>query len=260
VSGVCTERGLSWFVLAPATTAFTRHRRLHPFRVEHSCKRMLTAQRGGCPLSVRLASWQTWRGSVLLSTWGGCFRAGALAAGQPAEAGGNAAVAASDAQAAEASGAAASAGPAAASASGAEAEGATYTAADAPGAAAGAEAAGAAGPGGAGAAEAGAAAAASGGAPAAAAPAQAADPPAKIGYRTFRSGNEASAYFQDLIHNLTRDQDLNEARPARRAPRAAHAGCHGAGSRRRLASAPARARARAGARCDRPKPPSKLVT
>jgi len=180
---------------------------------------------------VRLTSWQAWRGRSLSGPRGGCLRAGALAAGQPAEAGGKAAAAAANAQAAEASGAGASAGvPAAEAAAGAEAEGAADAAADAPSAAAGAEAAGAAGPGdradtagASAAAAAGGGRAAGAGAPAAAAPAQAADPPAKIGYRTFRSGNEASAYFQDLIHNLTRDQDLNEARPARWAPCAAHA-------------------------------------
>ncbi|KAK9826827.1 hypothetical protein WJX81_004820 [Elliptochloris bilobata] len=36
------------------------------------------------------------------------------------------------------------------------------------------------------------------------------DPPAKIGYRTFNNGNEAFAYFHDLIQHITRNQDLNE--------------------------------------------------
>ena len=37
-----------------------------------------------------------------------------------------------------------------------------------------------------------------------------ADVPVRIGYRTFASGNEASAYYNGIVQNITRNQDLNE--------------------------------------------------
>ena len=36
------------------------------------------------------------------------------------------------------------------------------------------------------------------------------DPPQKLGFKTFKSGDEAFQYFHTLVHVLRHDQDLNE--------------------------------------------------
>lgn len=39
-----------------------------------------------------------------------------------------------------------------------------------------------------------------------------AEDPQTLGYKTFKSGDEAFQYFHDLMHNLRQNQDLNEVR------------------------------------------------